>query len=242
MTRFRATAFGLLTASHISLSVHAAPIVFDFTATVRQETSSTAATEFETATGLNATAFDLGDMFTGQVAIDLSRAGVDTSTETFANPSDGGPPLLPPFLEISISDGVNSASPLTVPFASTSSDADQFVSIFMDTLILRQDVTVLTDFRDFRFVLNIEGVAGLTVLDDLISGADFSSSTSIQSSFAYQISGGSFARSIDFTSFTRAASVSPVPVPATAPLFLAGFGVLAASRRRRRTVSVVSEK
>ncbi|MEO1081468.1 MAG: VPLPA-CTERM sorting domain-containing protein [Pseudomonadota bacterium] len=234
MMHVRTTALGFFAALQITLSAQAAPIVFDFAATVTQEFESIGVIAFEAATGLDATAFDLGDVFTGQVAIDLSRAGVDTASETSANPSGGLPPLLPPFLEISISDGVNSASPLTVPFASAGTDADQEVVIFSDTLSLFQDVDTPA-FSEFGVFMEFDGVAGLSVLDDLVSGGDFSNASNLFSSFDFFIEGGgSFARAFDVTSFELAPSGSPVPVPATASLLLAGLGGIATFRRRRR--------
>ncbi|MEL7045992.1 MAG: VPLPA-CTERM sorting domain-containing protein [Pseudomonadota bacterium] len=224
---------GFLAALQISLSAQAAPIVFDFTATVTNEFGS-GVVEFEAATGLDATAFDLGDVFTGQVAIDLSKAEVDTATESLADPANVLPPLLTPFLEISISDGVNTTSPLTVAFAPAAIEADQQVLIFPDRVILLQNFETpapsgLSIFMEFA------DVEGLSVLDDLIAGGDFSNARSTSAGFEFFVAGGGFfARSFDVTSFELASSGSPVPVPATAPLLLAGLGGIAAFRRQRR--------
>ena len=120
----------------------AAPIVWDFTAIVTDEAGDTgpaAEAAFSSVTGLDLAAFDLGDIFTGQVVIDLDLAGVDTATQQVADPSTGFPPLVPPFLEIAISDGLNAASPVSVPLAASATDSLQRVDIsnFFGALILQ---------------------------------------------------------------------------------------------------------
>lgn len=64
---------------------NSAPIIFDFTATVTGA-SGTNAVEVEAATGLDLSAFDIGDMFSGQVIIDLANAGVNPASTSFATP------------------------------------------------------------------------------------------------------------------------------------------------------------
>ena len=182
----------------------AAPILFDFAATVTDAPHSSGTAEFEAATGLDAAAFDVGDTFTGQVAIDLSLAGVDTATAMSASRlGPGGAPLVPPFVAISISDGVNTASPLTVPFAGDGVDADQGVAVFSGVLELGQDIDAFSVASDFFVTLTIGGIDGLDVLDDLVAGADFSNINSAVGDFGTDVGPNLFERVFDLTSFVR---------------------------------------
>ena len=211
----------------------AAPILWDFTATVTDEAGDTgpaAEAAFSSVTGLDLAAFDLGDVFTGQVVIDLDLAGVDTSTQNVADPSTGSPPLVPPFIDITISDGLNAASPVSVPLAASATDSLQRVDIshFFGALILHSRFGSSGVGTGFGIFLGLPDITGLTVLDDLAT-FDPSSFVGSLGQFDVDAQGQKVVRTFDL-SLTRA---QPVPLPGTIPLLVAGLALLAAAARRR---------
>lgn len=211
----------------------AAPIVWDFTATVTDEAGDTgpaAEAAFSSVTGLDLAAFDLGDIFTGQVVIDLDLAGVDTATQQVADPSTGFPPLVPPFLEITISDGLNAASPVSVPLAASAADSLQRVDIsnFFGALILQSQFGSSGVGTAFDIFLGLSDITGLTVLDDLAT-FDPSSFVSTAGQFVVDAQGQKVVRTFNLSP-TRAA---PVPLPGTIPLLVGGLALLAVVGRRR---------
>lgn len=151
-------------------------------------------------------------------------------TPSVADLSTGSPPLVPPFLEVTLSDGLNAASPVSAALAAGATDSLQRVDIshFFGALILQSQFEISGDGTEFDIFFGFADMTGLAVLDDLAT-VDPSRFVRASGQFVVDARGQRVIRTFNLSPTPAA----PVPLPGTIPLLVAGLALLAAAARRR---------